>query len=71
MSDNKLVFVSYAHKDRDFLDKEVRPFLDQLELGEQIALRDEYAERAIAEALANRRRTKDARAKAKDVGCEV
>ena len=36
--DNKLVFVSYAHKDREFLDEELMPFLRQLELGEQIEL---------------------------------
>ena len=36
--DNKLVFVSYAHADRQFLDKELMPFLRQLELGEQIEL---------------------------------
>ena len=36
--DNKLVFVSYAHADRTFLDKELMPFLRQLELGEQIEL---------------------------------
>jgi len=36
--DNKLVFVSYAHVDKEFLDKELMPFLKQLELGEQIEL---------------------------------
>ncbi len=36
--DNKLVFVSYAHEDKAFLDKELMPFLRQLELGEQIEL---------------------------------
>ncbi len=34
--DKKLVFVSYAHADRQFLDDEFMPFLRQLELGEQI-----------------------------------
>ena len=28
--DNKLVFVSYAHADKKFLDKELKPFLDHL-----------------------------------------
>ncbi len=37
----KLVFVSYAHEDKAFLDKEVVPFLEQLELGEQIKLWDD------------------------------
>lgn len=36
--DNKLVFVSYAHKDKEFLDTELMPFLEQLKLGEQIEL---------------------------------
>ena len=31
---NKLVFVSYAHTDRKFLDEELMPFLRQLELGD-------------------------------------
>ena len=35
---NKLVFVSYAHADRKFLDGELMPFLRQLELGDQIEL---------------------------------
>jgi tetratricopeptide (TPR) repeat protein len=34
----KLVFVSYAHEDRRFLDDELLPFLRHLELGEQIEL---------------------------------
>jgi len=37
-ADNKLVFVSYAHADRTFLDAELMPFLRQLELGDQIEL---------------------------------
>jgi tetratricopeptide (TPR) repeat protein len=37
----KLVFVSYSHKDRALLDKEVVPFLAQLKLGEQIELWDD------------------------------
>ncbi len=37
----KLVFVSYSHKDRALLDKEVVPFLGQLKLGEQIELWDD------------------------------
>ena len=36
--DNKLVFVSYAHEDKEFLKKELMPFLRQLKLGEQIEL---------------------------------
>ena len=36
--DNKLVFVSYAHADKKFIDRELMPFLSQLELGEQIEL---------------------------------
>ncbi len=36
--ENKLVFVSYAHADKEFLDKELMLFLRQLGLGEQIAL---------------------------------
>ena len=32
----RLVFVSYAHADRQFLDEELVPFLKQLELGGQI-----------------------------------
>ena len=35
---NKLVFVSYAHADKKFLKKELKPFLDHLELGDQIEL---------------------------------
>ena len=35
---NKLVFVSYAHRDKKFLDEELMPFLDHLVLGEQIEL---------------------------------
>lgn len=38
MSDEKLVFVSYAHDDRQFLDREFMPFLKQYDLGEQIEL---------------------------------
>lgn len=41
MNGAKLVFVSYAHEDKAFLDKEVVPFLEQLELGEQIKLWDD------------------------------
>ncbi len=37
----KPVFVSYSHKDRALLDKEVVPSLGQLRLGEQIELRDD------------------------------
>jgi len=37
----KLAFVSYSHKDRALLDKEVVPFLGQLKLGEQIELWDD------------------------------
>jgi len=36
MSDGKLVFVSYAQEDREFLEGELLPFLRQYELGEQI-----------------------------------
>ena len=36
--DNKLVFVSYAHADEEFLKKELMPFLRQLKIGEQIEL---------------------------------
>ncbi len=36
--DKKLVFVSYAHADKEFIDRELMPFLRQLELGEQIEL---------------------------------
>ena len=36
--ENKLVFVSYAHKNEDLLNRELMPFLDQLELNETIEL---------------------------------
>ncbi len=36
--DNKLVFVSYAHADEDFLKKELMPFLKTLVRREQIEL---------------------------------
>ena len=36
--DKKLVFVSYAHVDKRFLGKELKPFLDHLELREHIEL---------------------------------
>ncbi len=35
---NKLVFVSYAHKDEKLLKKELMPFLEDLALDEQIKL---------------------------------
>lgn len=41
MSDGRLVFVSYAHADKKFLDRELLPFLRQFELGEQIELWDD------------------------------
>ena len=39
--DKRLVFVSYAHADKKFLDKELKPFLDHLVLRELIELWDD------------------------------
>lgn len=38
MKDDKLVFVSYSHTAREFLDRELMPFLRQFELGDRIGL---------------------------------